>query len=57
MTGMEASAEKLIRKNIYFTESTWKKLREWATQNGLSPSEEVAELILDREYERQMVTQ
>ena len=57
MTGMEASAEKLIRKNIYFTESTWKKLREWATQNGLSPSEEVTELILDREYEKQMVVQ
>lgn len=57
MTDMVVPTEKLIRKNIYFTESTWKKLREWATQNGLSPSEEVAELILDREYERQMVTQ
>jgi len=57
MTAMEVSAEKLIRKNIYFTESTWEMLREWATQNGLSPSEEVTELILDREYERQMVAQ
>ena len=45
---------KLIRKNIYFTEATWGMLKEWATQNGLSPSEEVSELIMDTEYAKQM---
>lgn len=45
---------KLIRKNIYFTEATWEMLKEWATQNGLSPSEEVSELILDADYAKHM---
>ena len=47
---MSDARSKLIRKNIYFTEATWGMLTEWAYLNGLSPSEEVSELILDADY-------
>ena len=41
----------IMRKNIWISESTWDLLKHRASLNGLSPSEEITEMILDADYE------
>ncbi len=47
------SGKTIVRRNIWIEEAAWQLLKQRADANGLSPSEEVSELILDAEYEEE----
>jgi hypothetical protein len=48
---VKPDGRRVLRKNIWIDEDAWNTLKRMAEANGLSPSEELNELVLDAAYE------
>ncbi len=48
---VKPDGRRVLRKNIWIDEDAWTSLKGMAEKNGLSPSEEINELVLDAAYE------
>lgn len=53
-TKIGTTGEAITRRNVWMSEGVWNILKDRAVANGLSPSEEITEMILDITYEDQM---